>query len=152
MLARAKYYLKIENLWSKWPFLEVKMMKKRTKKTVSRVISGVLVVLFLIGIGFLGLSGLGSIHAKACDFELDEGVAWADERTYYMPGELISEGDWSAFRGSNGMVYDVNDEILEQIVGSERLSTDGIYLLTMDSNGTKEWYDDTILVVWRDVL
>lgn len=114
------------------------MMKKKDKKTVSRVISGALAALFLIGIGLLGLSGLGSIHAKACDFELDEGVAWADERTYYMPGELISEGDWSAFRGSNGMVYDVNDEILEQIVGSERLSTDGVYLLTMDSNGTKE--------------
>lgn len=128
------------------------MMKKKDKKTVSRVISGALAALFLIRIGLLGLSGLGSIHAKACDFELDEGVAWADERTYYMPGELISEGDWSAFRGSNGMVYDVNDEILEQIVGSERLSTDGVYLLTMDSNGTKEWYDDTILVVWRDVL
>lgn len=139
MLARAKYYLKIENLWSKWPFLEVKMMKKRTKKTVSRVISGVLVALFLIGIGLLGLSGLGSIHAKACDFELDEGVAWADERTYYMPGELISEGDWSAFRGSNGMVYE----------WIERVTDDSKYLLTMDSKGTKEWYDDEILVVWR---
>ena len=127
-------------------------MKKRTKKTVSRVISGVLAALFLIGIGFLGLSGLGSIHAKACDFTLDEGVAWADERTYYMPGELISEGDWNAFRGSNGMVYEINNEILEQIGGSEGLGTDVIYLLTMDSNGTKEWYDDTILVVWRDVL
>ena len=127
-------------------------MKKRTKKTVSRVISEALATLFLVGIGLLGLSGLGSIHAKACNFELDEGIAWVDGRTYYMPGELISEGDWSAFRGSNGMVYDVNDAILEQIVGSERLSTDGIYLLTMDSNGTKEWYDDTILVVWRDIL
>jgi hypothetical protein len=127
-------------------------MKKRTKKTVSRVISGVLAALFLVGIGLLGLFGLGSIHAKACDFTLDEGVAWADEKTYYMPGELISEGDWSAFRGSNGMVYEVNDEILEQIGGSKGLGTDEIYLLTMDSNGTKEWYDDTILVVWRDVL
>lgn len=142
MLARVKYYLKIENLWSKWPFLEVKMMKKRTKKTVSRVISGVLAVLFLIGMGLLGLSGLGSIHAKACDFELDEGVAWADERTYYMPGELILEGDWSAFRGSNGMVYEWPEEVSE----------DFQYLLTMDSKGTKEWYDDEILVVWRDIL
>lgn len=139
MLARVKYYLKIENLWSKWPFLEVKMMKKRTKKMVSRVISGVLAVLFLIGMGLLGLSGLGSIHAKACDFELDEGVAWADERTYYMPGELILEGDWSAFRGSNGMVYE----------WIERVTDDSKYLLTMDSKGTKEWYDDEILVVWR---
>nr|DAE42866.1 MAG TPA: Membrane fusion protein p14 fusion protein transmembrane domain [Caudoviricetes sp.] len=128
------------------------MMKKRTKKTVSRVISGVLAALFLVGIGFLGLSGLGNIHAKACDFELDEGVAWSDERTYYMPGDLISEGDWIAFRGSNGMVYEINDEILEQIGGSKGLGTDEIYLLTMDSNSTKEWYDDTILVVWRDVL
>ena len=145
MLARAKYYLKIENLWSKWPFLEVKMMKKRTKKTVSRVISGVLATLFLVGIGFLGLSGLGSIHAKACDFELDEGVAWADERTYYMPGELISEGNWSAFRGSNGMVYDVNYDVFEGDL------EDVPYLLTMDSKGTKEWYDDKILVIWKDV-
>lgn len=118
-------------------------MKKRTKKTVSRVISGVLVVLFLIGIGFLGLSGLGSIHAKACDFELDEGVAWADERTYYMPGELISEGDWSAFRGSNGMVYEYDHDIFGYDL------EDVPYLLTMDSRGTKEWYDDEILVVWR---
>ena len=139
MLARAKYYLKIENLWSKWPFLEVKMMKKRTKKTVSRVISGALATLFLVGIGLLGLSGLGSIHAKACNFELDEGIAWVDGRTYYMPGELISEGDWSAFRGSNGMVYE----------WIERVTDDSKYLLTMDSKGTKEWYDDEILVVWR---
>lgn len=106
-------------------------------------------------------------RSKACDFILDEGVAWVDERTYYMPAEVImesytgaaevisegSEGSkWVAFRGSNGMVYEVNNEILGQIGGSEGLDTDGIYLLTMDSNGTKEWYDDTILVVWRDVL
>lgn len=127
-------------------------MKKRTKKTISWVLAA----LFLVGIGLLGLFGLGSIHAKACNFELDEGVAWADDRTYYMPGELLIEGPegskWVAFRGSNGMVYEVNDEILEQIEGSRGLDTDGIYLLTMDSNGTKEWYDDTILVVWRDVL
>lgn len=126
------------------------------KKDVKRWICWVFMVLFLVGIGLLGLSGLGSIHAKACNFELDEGVAWADERTYYIPGELISEGPegskWVAFRGSNGMVYEINDEILEQIGGSERMGTDGIYLLTMDSNGTKEWYDDTILVMWRDVL
>lgn len=131
-------------------------MKKRTKKTVSRVISWVLAALFLVGISLLGLSGLGSIHAKACNFELDEGVAWVDGRTYYMPGELLIEdpegSKWVAFRGSNGMVYEINDEILEQIGGSKGLGTDGIYLLTMDSNGTKEWYDDTVLVVWRDVL
>lgn len=127
-------------------------MKKNTK----RWICWVFMVLFLVGIGLLGLSGLGNIHAKACDFTLDEGVAWVNEKTYYMPCEVISEGPegskWVTFRGSNGMVYEVNDAILEQIGGSERLGTDGIYLLTMDSNGTKEWYDDTILVVWRDVL
>ena len=145
MLARAKYYLKIENLWPKWPFLEVKMMKKRTKKMVSRVISGALAALFLIGIGLLGLSGLGSIHAKACDFELDEGVAWADERTYYMPGELISEGDWSAFRGSNGMVYEYDHDVFGDDL------EDAPYLLTMDSRGTKEWYDDEILVIWKAI-
>lgn len=112
--------------------------------------------LFLVGIGLLGLSGLGSIHAKACDFELDEGISWSSDGLYYMPAELISEGSdeskWVAFRGSNSMVYEVDDEILEQIGDSEELSMDGVYLLTMDSNGTKEWYDDTILVVWRDVL
>lgn len=145
MLARAKYYLKIENLWSKWPFLEVKMMKKRTKKTVSRVISGALAALFLVGIGLFGLSGLGSIHAKACDFELDEGVAWADGRTYYMPAELILEDDWSAFRGSNGMVYKYDHDVF----GCDL--EDAPYLLTMDSKGTKEWYDDEILVIWKDV-
>ena len=126
------------------------------KKDVKRWICWVFMVLFLVGIGLLGLCGLGSIHAKACDFTLDEGVAWADDRTYYMPGELLIEGPegskWVAFRGSNGMVYEINDEILEQIGGSEGLSTDGIYLLTMDSNDTKEWYDDTILVVWKDIL
>lgn len=145
MLARAKYYLKIENLWSKWPFLEVKIMKKWTKKTVSRVISGVLAALFLIGIGFLGLSGLGSIHAKACDFELDEGISWGSNGLYYMPAELISEGDWSAFRGSNGMVYEYDHDIFEGDL------EDAPYLLTMDSKGTKEWYDDEILVIWKDV-
>lgn len=120
-------------------------MKKRTKKTVSRVISGVLAALFLVGISLLGLSGLGSIHAKACDFTLDEGVAWADERTYYMPGELISEGDWSAFRGSNGMVYEYDHDVF----GCNLEDTP--YLLTMDSKGTKEWYDDEILVIWRSL-
>lgn len=121
------------------------MMKKRTKKTVSRVISGALATLFLVGIGLLGLSGLGSIHAKACNFELDEGIAWVDGRTYYMPGELISEGDWSAFRGSNGMVYEYDHDVFEGDL------EDAPYLLTMDSRGTKEWYDDKILVVWKDV-
>lgn len=119
------------------------MMKKRTKKTVSRVISGALAALFLVGIGLLGLSGLGSIHVKACDFELDEGVAWADGRTYYMPAELILEGDWSAFRGSNGMVYEYDHDVFKGDL------EDAPYLLTMDSRGTKEWYDDEILVVWR---
>lgn len=28
---------------------------------------------------------------------------------------------------------------------------DAPYLLTMDSKGTKEWYDDEILVIWRSV-
>ena len=120
-------------------------MKNRTKKAVSRVISWVLVTLFLVGIGLLGLSGLGSIHAKACDFELDEGVAWIDEMTYYMPGELISEGNWSAFRGSNGMVYEYDHDVFGDDL------EDAPYLLTMDSRGTKEWYDDKILVIWRSV-
>ena len=121
------------------------MMKKRTKKMVSRVISGALAALFLIGIGLLGLSGLGSIHAKACDFELDEGVAWADERTYYMPGELISEGDWSAFRVSNVFVYEYDHDVFGDDL------EDAPYLLTMDSRGTKEWYDDEILVIWKAI-
>lgn len=118
-------------------------MKKRTKKTVSRVISGVLAVLFLVGMGLLGLSGLGSIHAKACNFELDEGVALVDGRTYYMPGELILEGNWSAFRGSNGMIYEYDHDVFKGDL------EDAPYLLTMDSRGTKELYDDKILVVWR---
>lgn len=121
------------------------MMKKKTKKTVSRVISRVLAALFLVGIGLLGLSGLGSIHAKACNFELDEGVVWVDGRTYYMPGELISEGDWSAFRGSNGIVYEYDHDVFGDDL------EDAPYLLTMDSKGTKEWYDDEILVIWRSV-
>ena len=120
------------------------MMKKRTKKTVLRAISGVLVVLFLIGIGLLGLSGLGSIHAKACDFELDEGISWGSDGLYYMPAELISESDWSAFRGSNGMVYEYDHDVF----GCDL--EDAPYLLTMDSRGTKEWYDDKILVIWRE--
>lgn len=121
------------------------MMKKRTKKTVSRVISGILAVLFLIGMGILGLSGLGSIHAKACDFKLDEGISWGSDGLYYMPAELISDGDWSAFRGSNGMVYEYDYDVFGCYL------EDAPYLLTMDSKGTKEWYDDTILVIWKDV-
>lgn len=125
-------------------------MKKRTKKTISRVISWVLAALFLVGIGFLGLFGLGSIHAKACDFTLDEGVAWVDGRTYYMPGELLIEGPegskWVAFRGSNGMVYEYDHDVFGDDL------EDAPYLLTMDSKGTKEWYDDEILVIWRSVL
>ena len=125
-------------------------MKKRTKKTVSRVISWVLAALFLVGISLLGFSGLGSIHAKACNFELDEGVAWVDGRTYYMPGELLIEGPegskWVAFRGSNGMVYEYDHDVFGDDL------EDAPYLLTMDSKGTKEWYDDEILVIWRSVL
>ena len=128
------------------------MMKNDTK----RWIYWTFLALFLYGLGILELLALGNIHAKACDFELDEGISWSSDGLYYMPAELISEGPdeskWVAFRGSNGIVYEINDEILEQIRGSEGLSMDGVYLLTMDSNGTKEWYDDTILVVWRDVL
>lgn len=125
-------------------------MKKRTKKTVSRVISWVLAARFLVGIGLLGLFGLGSIHAKACNFELDEGVAWVDGRTYYMPGELLIEGPegskWVAFRGSNGMIYEYDHDVFGDDL------EDAPYLLTMDSKGTKEWYDDEILVIWRSVL
>lgn len=43
------------------------------------------------------------------------------------------------FGGSNGMVYE----------WIERVTDDSEYLLTMDSKGTKEWYDDEILVIWR---
>ena len=114
-------------------------MKKRTKKRILRTVSGGLAALFIIGIGILGLAGLSSLHAKACDFTLDEGIAWGQNGLYYMPAEVISEGDWQAFRGSNGMVYE----------WSERVSEDSEYLLTMDSKDTKEWYDDEILVVWR---
>lgn len=114
-------------------------MKKRTKKRILRGISGGLAALFIIGIDILGLTGLSSLHAKACDFTLDEGIAWASDGLYYMPAEVISEGDWQAFRGSNGMVYE----------WPERVSEASEYLLTMDSNGTKELWDDEILVVWR---
>lgn len=115
------------------------MMKKRTKKRILRGICGGLAALFMVGIGVLGLAGLSSLHAKACEFELDEGIAWGQNGLYYMPAEVISEGDWQAFRGSNGMVYE----------WIERVTDDSEYLLTMDSKGTKEWYDDEILVVWR---
>jgi len=114
-------------------------MKNRTKKRVLRGICGVLAGLFVVGIGILGLTGLSSLHAKACDFELDEGIAWGQNGLYYMPAEVISEGDWQAFRGSNGMVYEWSERVLEDVP----------YLLAMDSKGTKEWYDDEILVVWR---
>ncbi len=114
-------------------------MKKRTKKRVLRGICGGLAALFMVGIGVLGLAGLSSLHAKACEFELDEGIAWGQNGLYCMPAEVISEGDWQAFRGSNGMVYEFEN----------RVTDDSEYLLTMDSKGTKEWYDDEILVVWR---
>lgn len=142
--------------------MEAFEVKKKDFSWCFGIICGFLGGLFVIFCMWCGVNRVG-----ACDFILDEGVAWVDERTYYMPAEVImesytgaaevisegSEGSkWVAFRGSNGMVYEVNNEILGQIGGSEGLDTDGIYLLTMDSNGTKEWYDDTILVVWRDVL
>ena len=114
-------------------------MKKRTKKRVLRGICGGLAALFKVGIGVLGLAGLSSLHVKACEFELDEGIAWGQNGLYYMPAEVISEGDWQAFRGSNGMIYE----------WVERVTDDSEYLLTMDSKGTKEWYDDEILVIWR---
>lgn len=115
------------------------------KKDVKRWICWVFMVLFLVGIGLLGLCGLGSIHAKACNFELDEGISWGQNGLYYMPAELISEGDWSAFRGSNGIVYEYDPGIFGHDL------EDAPYLLTIDSRGTKEWYDDEILVIWRSV-
>lgn len=115
------------------------------KKDVKRWICWVFMMLFLAGIGLLGLCGLGSIHAKACNFELDEGISWGQNELYYMPAELISEGDWGAFRGSNGMVYEYDHDVF-----GDNLE-DAPYLLTMDSRGTKEWYDDEILVIWRSV-
>ncbi len=115
------------------------------KKDVKRWICWVFVVLFLVGIGLLGLSGLGSIHTKACNFELDEDISWGQNGLYYMPAEVISEGNWSAFRGSNGMVYEYDHDVF-----GDNLE-DAPYLLTMDSKGTKEWYDDEILVIWRSV-
>lgn len=115
------------------------------KKDVKRWICWAFMILFLVGIGLLGLSGLESIHAKACEFELDEGIVWVSDGLYYMPAELISEGNWSTFRGSNGMVYEYDHDVfgydLEDIP----------YLLTMDSKGTKEWHDDEILVIWRSL-
>lgn len=114
-------------------------MKNRLKKRILRGISGGLVALFIIGIGILGLAGFSSLHANACDFTLDEGIAWTSDGLYYMPAEVISDGDWQAFRGSNGMVYE----------WQERVSEASEYLLTMDSKGTKELWDDEILVVWR---
>lgn len=115
------------------------------KKDVKRWICWAFIVLFLIGIGLLGLSGLGSIHAKACNFELDEGISWGSDGLYYIPAELISEGDWSAFRGSNGMVYEYDHDVFGYDL------EDVPYLLTMDSRGTKEWHDDKILVIWRSL-
>ena len=109
------------------------------KKDIKRWICWGFMALFMVGIGLLGLSGLGNIHVKACDFELDEGISWGSDGVYYMPAELISEGDWQAFRGSNGMVYEFENRVTDDVP----------YLLTMDSKGTKEWYDDEILVVWR---
>lgn len=114
-------------------------MKKWAKKTVLRGVCGGLAALFVVGIGILGLAGLSSLRAKACNFELDEGIAWGQNGLYYMPAEVISEGDWQAFRGSNGMVYEWSERVFEDVP----------YLLTMDSKGTKEWYDDEILVIWR---
>ncbi len=114
-------------------------MKKSTEKKVFRAVLWVFVTLFMAGILGFGLCGILNLSAKACEFELDEGIAWGQNGFYYMPAEVISEGEWQAFRGSNGMIYE----------WPERVSEDFQYLLTMDSRGTKEWYDDEILVVWR---
>ena len=85
-----------------------------------------------------GALWIGKYSCKSMQFR-------ADERTYYMPGELISEGDWSAFRGSNGMVYEYDHDVFGDDL------EDAPYLLTMDSRGTKEWYDDEILVIWKAI-
>lgn len=47
------------------------------------------------------------------------------------------------FVGQNGMVYEYDHDVFEGDL------EDAPYLLTMDSRGTKELYDDKILVVWR---
>lgn len=110
-------------------------MKRRYQRWFSRLILGV----FFLSMITLGVFAIGNLHAKACEFELDEGIAWGQNGLYYMPAEVISEGDWQAFRGSNGMVYE----------WFGRVSETSEYLLTMDSKGTKKWFDDEILVIWR---
>lgn len=108
----------------------------------------IILSLFLVILGAFLLVILMQSSALACDLELDYGIAWIDDMTYYMPVEAVEINDSSAdFRGSNGIVYSVNFDNFSALDGVK--IDDFQWLATMDSRGSHYWWDDEILVLWR---
>lgn len=61
---------------------------------------------------------------------------------YYLPAEIVAENEISTYFGcENGHIYYASR--------NPSWPDDVPYLLYMDSQGTKDPTDDTILVVWR---
>lgn len=103
---------------------------------ICNVVCGVLITLLFGG------------KAAACDLELDQGIAWIDENTYYMPVEVVEIGkDFVDFCGSNGIIYSIKT--------SDFCCLDGVnfnefcWLASMDSMGSHYWWDDKIVALWR---
>lgn len=103
-----------------------------------------LLMAFLVILAVVLGAILSQNNASACELEDNFGVAWFAENYYYMPGEVVEiDQNGAKFRGSNGVIYEASSEYFGDI------SSDFVYLLTMFSNGTEEWEDDKIAVIWR---
>lgn len=115
-------------------------MKTRIKRVFLAFVMVVLMMFLLVK--------MMQNSARACDLELDQGIAWVDENTYYMPIEVVEIGsDFVDFCGSNGVVYSIK---MGDFCCLDDIKIDDFqWLASMDSKGSHYWWDDEILVLWR---
>lgn len=103
---------------------------------ICNVVCGVLITLLFGG------------KAAACDLELDQGIAWIDENTYYMPVEVYEiTDDEVIFHGSNELIYHAKIKDFCYLDGIK--IDDFQWLATMSSNNSHYWFDDEIMALWR---
>lgn len=123
------------------------MKKMIQNRTWFRGICGVVVFILVFSWALILIISGGS--ARACELDLDYGIAWMDDQeTYYMPAEIVEiDQNEVFFRGSNGMVYGLKWEDFGQ--NFESFTDDFQWLLTMGSKCSHYWWDDEILAVWR---
>lgn len=91
--------------------------------------TGVLCVIFVVILGFVGL---------VC---ADSTVA-----SYYLPCEIVATNETSTYFGT---VDQDTVQIYAVCTGENEWPDDVPYLLHMDSMGTQDVTDDEVLMVWR---